>query len=69
MALSPARYSHSLLPPVPPPPMVNREPTPKQDTSDNDGISLHSIHLFRYKIYITHYVVVFVHKKPLVELK
>lgn len=38
MALSPARYSHSLLPPVPPPPMVNREPTPKQDTSDNDGI-------------------------------
>lgn len=38
MALSPARYGPGLLHPVPPPPMLNREPTPKQDSnSDNDG--------------------------------
>lgn len=37
MALSPARYAPSLLHSVPPPPILNREPTPKQDTSDNDG--------------------------------
>lgn len=40
MALSPARYGPNLLNAVPPPPMMNREPTPKQDnTSDNDGKS------------------------------
>lgn len=38
MALSPARYSHGLLPPVPPHPMPTREPTPKNDASDNDGM-------------------------------
>ena len=38
MALSPARYAPGLLHPVPPPPIMNREPTPKQDSnSDNDG--------------------------------
>lgn len=38
MALSPARYGPSLLHSVPPPPILNREPTPKQDNnSDNDG--------------------------------
>lgn len=37
MALSPARYGPGLLHPVPPPPILNREPTPKQDNSDNDG--------------------------------
>lgn len=37
MALSPARYGPGLLHPVAPPPMLNREPTPKQDSSDNDG--------------------------------
>ncbi|GJQ66553.1 Hr51 [Trypoxylus dichotomus] len=41
MALSPARYGPGLLHPVPPPPMLNREPTPKQDSnSDNDEESI-----------------------------
>lgn len=53
MALSPARYSHSLLPPVPPPPMINREPTPKQDTSDNDGIfSIFFIYIYTQHTYV-----------------
>lgn len=40
MALSPARYGPSLLSSVPPPPMPNREPTPKQENSDNDEESI-----------------------------
>lgn len=43
MALSPARYGPGLLHPVPPPPILNREPTPKQDNSDNDGNFLFDI--------------------------
>ncbi|KAK5649102.1 hypothetical protein RI129_003994 [Pyrocoelia pectoralis] len=41
MALSsPVRYGPSLLPPVPPAPVINREPSPKQETSDNDEESI-----------------------------
>ncbi|XP_071054202.1 photoreceptor-specific nuclear receptor-like isoform X3 [Onthophagus taurus] len=42
MALSPARYGPGLLHTVAPPPMINREPTPKQDStnSDNDEESI-----------------------------
>ncbi|XP_015836759.1 photoreceptor-specific nuclear receptor isoform X1 [Tribolium castaneum] len=39
MALTSARYSHNLLPSVPPP-LPNREPTPTKDTSDNDEESI-----------------------------
>lgn len=39
MALTSARYSHGLLPPVPPPAIPNREPTPTKENSDNDGMS------------------------------
>lgn len=37
MALTSARYSHNLLPSVPPSTIPNREPTPTKDNSDNDG--------------------------------
>jgi hypothetical protein len=37
MALTSARYSHNLLPSVPPPSLPNREPTPTKENSDNDG--------------------------------
>lgn len=37
MALSPNRYTQSLLPSVPPPSLPTREPTPAKDNSDNDG--------------------------------
>ncbi|XP_018324308.1 photoreceptor-specific nuclear receptor-like [Agrilus planipennis] len=40
MALSPARYGHGLLPSAPPPQMISREPTPKQENSDNDEESI-----------------------------
>ncbi|KAK9891228.1 hypothetical protein WA026_013543 [Henosepilachna vigintioctopunctata] len=41
MALSPNRYTQNLLPSVPPPPMLAREPTPAKDNnSDNDEESI-----------------------------
>ncbi|KAJ8934946.1 hypothetical protein NQ318_000483 [Aromia moschata] len=40
MALTPARYTNSFLPPVSHPSLPNREPTPTKDTSDNDEESI-----------------------------